>query len=131
MFNTALAMLRTMLGQQADFRRNQWEAIEALAEKRRHVLVVERTGWGKSIVYFLATKLLRDQGSGPVILISPLLSLMRNQIMMARKIGIRAATIHSGNRDEWSFVETALEADACDILLVSPERLSNERFING
>lgn len=131
MFNTALSLLRTMLGPQADFRRNQWEAIEALAEKRGRVLVVERTGWGKSIVYFLATKLLREGGSGPVILISPLLSLMRNQIMMARKIGVRAGTIHSGNRDEWDQIETALEQDACDILLVSPERLSNERFLNG
>ena len=131
MFNRAQALLRTMLGPQADFRRNQWEAIEALAVNKKRVLVVERTGWGKSIVYFLATKLLRDAGAGPTFLISPLLSLMRNQILMANRIGVRAATIHSGNRDEWDNVEAALKANQCDILLVSPERLSNERFLNG
>ncbi len=129
MFNRANALLRTMLGPQADFRRNQWEAIEALAEGRRRVLVVERTGWGKSIVYFVATRLLRDGGAGPTLLISPLLSLMRNQIMMANKIGVRAATIHSANRDDWEAAESALTSNACDILLVSPERLSNERFL--
>jgi ATP-dependent DNA helicase RecQ len=131
MFNEAHSLLRTMLGPEADFRRNQWEAIEALAVQQRRVLVVERTGWGKSIVYFLATKLLRGTGAGPTLLISPLLSLMRNQILAARKIGIRAQTIHSGNRDEWDAVEHALANDACDILLVSPERLNNERFVNG
>jgi ATP-dependent DNA helicase RecQ len=130
MFNRALSLLRDMLGPQADFRRNQWEAIEALASQHRRVLVVERTGWGKSIVYFLATKLLRESGAGPTLLISPLLSLMRNQLMMARKIGIRAATFHSGNRDEWDAVERALSHETCDILLVSPERLSNEHFVN-
>jgi ATP-dependent DNA helicase RecQ len=131
MFNAAQTYLRTMLGPQADFRRNQWEAIEALAVQRRRALVVERTGWGKSIVYFLATKLLRDAGAGPTLLISPLLALMRNQLLMARKIGLRAATIHSGNRDEWDLVEAALHRNECDILLVSPERLSNERFSTG
>ncbi len=131
MFNRAQTLLRTMLGPQADFRRNQWEAIEALAVNKKRVLVVERTGWGKSIVYFLATRLLRDAGAGPTFLISPLLSLMRNQILMANKIGVRAATIHSGNRDEWDSVEAALKANECDILLVSPERLSNDRFLNG
>jgi ATP-dependent DNA helicase RecQ len=131
MFNRAQSLLRTMLGPQADFRRNQWEAIEALAVDRKRVLVVERTGWGKSIVYFLATKLLRDTGAGPTFLISPLLSLMRNQILMANKIGVRAATIHSANRDDWDNVEAALKANECDILLVSPERLSNDRFLSG
>lgn len=131
MFNRTLSLLRTMLGPQADFRRNQWEAIEALAVHKKRVLVVERTGWGKSIVYFLATKLLRDAGAGPTFLISPLLSVMRNQILMANRIGVRAATIHSGNRDDWDQVEATLRANECDILLVSPERLSNERFLTG
>jgi ATP-dependent DNA helicase RecQ len=131
MFNAALALLRAMLGPQADFRRNQWEAIEALAVHRRRALVVERTGWGKSVVYFVATKLLRDAGAGPTLLVSPLLSLMRNQLLAARKIGVRAAAIHSGNREEWDAVEEALRLDACDVLLVSPERLSNERFVTG
>jgi ATP-dependent DNA helicase RecQ len=130
MFNRALVLLRTLLGPEADFRRNQWEAIEALAQQRRRVLVVERTGWGKSVVYFLATKLLREAGAGPTLLISPLLTLMRTQLHLARRIGI-GATIVGGNRLEWDHVEAALARDACDILLVSPERLSNERFVNS
>src|SRR3990172_7060371 len=89
----ALALLKQMLGPHAKFRTGQWQAIEAVVDRRGRALVVQRTGWGKSLVYFLATKLLRDQGSGPTLLVSPLLSLMRNQIAMAGKIGIRAFTI--------------------------------------
>lgn len=117
-----------MLGERAEFRPGQWEAIDAVVSKKQRVLVVQRTGWGKSLVYFLATRLLRDQGSGPTLLISPLLSLMRNQIEMARKIGIQAVTINSANRQEWDAAEGALSANKCDILLISPERLNNERF---
>jgi ATP-dependent DNA helicase RecQ len=120
-----------MLGPQADFRPGQWEAIGAVAVQRRRALVVQRTGWGKSIVYFLATKLLREQETGPTLLISPLLSLMRNQIEMAGRIGLRAATINSANREEWEAAEEALAADECDILLISPERLNNERFVQS
>ncbi len=127
----ALAHLRAMLGPQATFRPGQWEAIEAVAVHRRRALVVQRTGWGKSLVYFLATKLLREQGAGPTLLISPLLSLMRNQIDMAGRIGVRAYTIHSANRDEWDAVEAALQDNACDVLLISPERLNNERFLRS
>ncbi|MBN1936665.1 MAG: RecQ family ATP-dependent DNA helicase [Anaerolineae bacterium] len=126
-----LAHLRTMLGAQADFRPGQWEAIEAVAVHKKRALVVQRTGWGKSLVYFLATKLLREQNAGPTLLISPLLSLMRNQIEMAKRIGIRAYTIHSANREEWEAVEAALEENACDVLLISPERLNNERFLQS
>ena len=127
----ALSHLRTMLGPQADFRPGQWEAIESVVIYKRHTLVVQRTGWGKSLVYFIATKLLRDQGAGPTLLISPLLSLMRNQIEMAARIGIRAYTIHSANRDEWDSVEAALKENSCDVLLISPERLNNERFLQS
>ncbi len=130
-YQRALGLFQTMLGPQATFRQGQWEAIEAVAIKRQRVLVVQRTGWGKSLVYFLATKLLREQGSGPALLISPLLSLMRNQIEMAARIGIRAYTIHSGNREEWDAVEAALSDDACDVLLISPERLNNDRFLQS
>lgn len=121
-------LLRTMLGGTATFRPGQWEAIDTVVSRKQSVLVVQRTGWGKSLVYFLTTKLLRDQGSGPTLLISPLLSLMRNQIDMASRIGIRAYSINSANRQEWEAVETALSANQCDILLISPERLNNERF---
>jgi ATP-dependent DNA helicase RecQ len=127
----ALALLKLMLGPKAQFRAGQWQAIEAVVERRGRALVVQRTGWGKSLVYFLATKLLRDQRSGPTLLVSPLLSLMRNQIEAAAKIGIRAFTINSSNVAEWDAAEDALANDACDILMISPERLGNERFKNS
>ena len=124
----ALQYLRVALNDKnASFRAGQWESVEALLNRRR-MLVVQRTGWGKSMVYFLATRLLRDSGGGVSLLISPLLSLMRNQLEAASRIGIRAATINSSNTDEWEKIEKALRGDAIDILLVSPERLANERF---
>lgn len=110
-----------------NFRDGQWECIEALLNRRR-MLVVQRTGWGKSMVYFLATRMLRDRGFGATLLISPLLALMRNQIMAAERIGIRAATINSSNRDDWETVQDDLLAGNVDILLISPERLANDDF---
>ena len=95
----------------ATFRDGQWQAISALVQRRERLLVVQRTGWGKSLVYFLATRLLRDQGSGCTILISPLLSLMRNQIAAARRIGVRAETINSTNERDWPRIETGLKAE--------------------
>jgi len=89
---------------------------------------VQKTGWGKSFVYFIATKLLREAGAGPALLISPLLSLMRNQITAAERMGVRAATINSDNMDDWAAVESKLAKGDIDILLISPERLANERF---
>ncbi len=124
-----LKLLQQMIGEDKDFRAGQWEAIEAVAIKKQHALVVQRTGWGKSLVYFLATKLLREQGSGPTVLISPLLSLMRNQIEMAGRIGIRSFTINSTNKKEWAAIEKALARDECDLMLISPERLNNEHFL--
>jgi ATP-dependent DNA helicase RecQ len=124
----AESLLRRMLGADKSFRDGQWEAIEAVALLNRRLMVVQRTGWGKSIVYFIATKILRDAGAGPALLISPLLALMRNQIAAARNIGLRATTIHSENRDEWEHAEAALSTNDCDILLISPERLANEEF---
>jgi ATP-dependent DNA helicase RecQ len=124
-----LRLLRQMIGEDKDFRPGQWEAIEAVAVKKQRALVVQRTGWGKSLVYFLATKLLREQNVGPTLLISPLLSLMRNQIEMAGRIGIRAFTINSANKEEWTVVEEALAKDECDLMLISPERLNNEHFL--
>ncbi|HEV8587474.1 MAG TPA: RecQ family ATP-dependent DNA helicase [Pyrinomonadaceae bacterium] len=121
-------LLRQMLGADKSFREGQWEAIEAAAVRKQRVLVVQRTGWGKSIVYFIATKILRDGGSGPALLISPLLALMRNQIEAARNIGLRPFTIHSENIDEWEEAQAALTRNECDILLISPERLANPDF---
>ena len=112
----------------AEFRQGQEEAIRAVVEGRRRSLVVQKTGWGKSFVYFIATKLLREAGAGPALLVSPLLALMRNQIAAAERMGVRAVTIHSENRDEWERVEQAVARDEVDILLISPERLANEWF---
>lgn len=120
--------LHTAIGDHAEFRDGQWEAIEALVVNRQRALVVQRTGWGKSLVYFLATRLLRDQGYGPTILISPLLSLMRNQLEAADKLGLHATTINSTNQDDWVTIEQDILANKIDLLLISPERLRNERF---
>ncbi|MFO0734181.1 MAG: DEAD/DEAH box helicase [Nitrospiraceae bacterium] len=105
----AQSLLHAMLGQGASFREGQWEAISEVVERRARVLVVQRTGWGKSLVYFIATRLLRQSGAGPTLLISPLLSLMRNQIAMAERIGVRALSINSDNATAWNEVERALE----------------------
>ena len=128
--NRALELLR--LGTQNDnatFRDDQEDAIRHVVEGRGRLLVVQKTGWGKSSVYFIATKLLRETGRGPALLISPLLSLMRNQIAAADRMGVRAATINSDNRRDWSEVEARLSRDEIDILLISPERLANEHFV--
>ena len=114
----------------ASFRDGQWESIEQLLAKNR-VLVVQRTGWGKSMVYFLATKLLREQGAGPTLLISPLLSLMRNQLEAAERIGVTARTINSTNNDDWPQIQSDLVANLVDVLLISPERLANNDFRQG
>ncbi len=119
---------QTLHNPNAAFREGQWEAIRALVEDRNRLLVVQRTGWGKSMVYFLATRLLRDRGSGPTLLVSPLLALMRNQIEAARRMGVRAVTINSSNQRAWDAAEADLRRDGVDVLLISPERLSNVLF---
>lgn len=125
----ALELLRLGSGRpEARFREGQEEAIRHVVEGRGRLLVVQKTGWGKSFVYFIATKLLREAGRGPTLLISPLLSLMRNQIAAAERMGVRARTIHSDNREEWEGVEGDVRRGAVDVLLISPERLANERF---
>ena len=99
-----------------------------MAEGNGRLLVVQKTGWGKSFVYFIATKLLREQGMGPALLVSPLLALMRNQIDAAQRMGVRAETINSDNQERWRKVEASMRRNDVDILLVSPERFANERF---
>src|SRR5439155_10121607 len=119
----ARAALATLLGVPgADFRAGQLDAIAALVERRGRVLCVQRTGWGKSAVYFVATKLLRDEGAGPTLLVSPLLALMRNQIQAAERAGVHAETINSENRDDWAAIEQRVRAGEVDLLLISPER---------
>lgn len=124
------ALLRQALGDPgADFRAGQWEAVSALTNDRRKLLVVQRTGWGKSAVYFISTRAFRDEGKGPTLIISPLLALMRNQIEAAERLGLRAATINSSNREEWERVARKVIGGETDALLVSPERLSNDQFV--
>jgi ATP-dependent DNA helicase RecQ len=125
----AIEILRTLVGRDdADFHEGQFEAIETLVDLRRRALVVQRTGWGKSAVYFVSTLLLRRQGAGPTILVSPLLALMRDQIAAAARAGVRAVAINSTNAHEWSDVQQQLANDEVDVLLVSPERLNNPSF---
>jgi ATP-dependent DNA helicase RecQ len=125
----ATAALRRLVGRDdVDFREGQLEAISELVEGRRRVLVVQRTGWGKSAVYFVATALRRAEGAGPTVIVSPLLALMRDQIAAAERAGIRAVTLNSTNADEWGAVSGALGRGEVDVLLVSPERLNNPRF---
>ncbi|MFG2333473.1 RecQ family ATP-dependent DNA helicase [Streptomyces sp. NPDC048604] len=112
----------------ARLREDQWRAIEALVADRRRALVVQRTGWGKSAVYFVATSLLRERGSGPTVIVSPLLALMRNQVEAAARAGIHARTINSSNTEEWETIQAEVAAGSVDVLLVSPERLNNPDF---
>ena len=125
----ALELLRAGTGHRdTGFREGQEEAIRHVVEGRGRLLVVQKTGWGKSFVYFIATRLLREAGAGPALLVSPLLSLMRNQIAAAGRMGVRAITINSSNLEDWQDAEERLRRDEADILLISPERLGNERF---
>lgn len=125
----ALELLRIGSGHaNATFRDGQEDAIRHIVEGNGRLLVIQKTGWGKSFVYFIATKLLREAGNGPALLISPLLALMRNQVAAAERMGVHAATINSDNRDDWAAVEAGLANGQTDILLISPERLANEHF---
>jgi ATP-dependent DNA helicase RecQ len=124
----AQTLLEQLAGPQATLRDDQWTAIEALVVHRRRALVVQRTGWGKSAVYFIAAKLLRAEGRGPTVIVSPLLALMRNQVQAAARAGVRAATINSSNVADWQDVHRAVGTGDLDVLLVSPERLNNPDF---
>ena len=121
-------VLRGLAGPAARLRDDQWTAIHALVVQRRRALVVQRTGWGKSAVYFVATALLRAAGAGPTVIVSPLLALMRNQIDAAARAGVQAVTVNSANTDGWEATYAAIDAGEVDVLLVSPERLNNPDF---
>ncbi|MBM3332742.1 RecQ family ATP-dependent DNA helicase [candidate division WOR-3 bacterium] len=130
--DSACGLLRQALGiADAQFRPGQWEAIDALVNRRERLLVVQRTGWGKSSVYFIATRILRDRGSGPTLIVSPLLALMRNQIEAANRLRIKALTVNSTNREEWPALTQAILNNEADALLISPERLANDDFVQN
>ncbi|CAM5245882.1 hypothetical protein SVIOM342S_04022 [Streptomyces violaceorubidus] len=125
------AVLAELVGDRAGsarLREDQWQAVAALVEEHRRALVVQRTGWGKSAVYFVATALLRRRGAGPTVIISPLLALMRNQVEAAARAGIRARTINSANPEDWEAIYGEVERGETDVLLVSPERLNSVDF---
>jgi ATP-dependent DNA helicase RecQ len=124
----AEACLRVLAGADARLRDDQWTAIRALVADHVRALVVQRTGWGKSAVYFAATALLRARGAGPSVIVSPLLALMRNQIAAAGRAGIRARTVNSANIEQWDEIYAEVAAGQVDVLLVSPERLNNPGF---
>ncbi|MGE9806941.1 RecQ family ATP-dependent DNA helicase [Janibacter sp. G1551] len=125
----ALEVLRRLVGREdAEFHPGQLEAISALVHDRQRALVVQRTGWGKSAVYFVAAQLRRQAGAGPALIVSPLLALMRDQVGAAERAGVRAVSMNSANAQEWDEVRAQLAADEVDVLLVSPERLNNPRF---
>ena len=125
----AREVLRCLTGvTNAEFHDGQYEAIRALVADRARTLVVQRTGWGKSAVYFISSLLLRARGMGPALIVSPLLSLMRDQVEAASRAGVRAAMVNSANVTEWDEIRTRLEADELDVLLVGPERLNNPAF---
>ena len=120
--------LAALAGSEVDFRAGQFEAISALVQERRRVLVVQKTGWGKSAVYFLAARLLRSRGRGVSLIVSPLIALMRDQIAAATRAGVRAQAVSSANAHEWDSIMESLRNDELDVLLISPERLANPRF---
>ena len=122
-----LLELKAAYGEKAEFREGQREAIEAVLDNKR-LLVVQKTGWGKSLVYFLATKVLRGRKRGFTLIISPLLALMHNQVESAQKLGLQVETINSANVDEWDEIAQNLKQDRIDALIISPERLANAEF---
>ncbi len=126
----ALTLLRTAINNpQAEFHDSQWEAIDALVNRQQKLLVIQRTGWGKSSVYFISTRIFRDRGKGVTIIVSPLLALMRNQIESARRLGLNAVTLNSTNPHEWDLIRRRILGNEIDCLLISPERLANDGFI--
>lgn len=125
----AQALLERLAGPDARLRPEQTEAIRAVVDARQRVLVVQRTGFGKSAIYFIATRLLRDRGAGPTLVVSPLLALMRDQVAAAERMGVRSATINSTNLDEWAEIEQRMHAGEIDLLCISPERLNNPGFV--
>src|SRR6201999_2781776 len=125
----ATELLHILAGPDAELRPAQLAAIEAVVAERRRAFVVQRTGFGKSAVYFIATKLLRDAGAGPTLVVSPLLALMRDQVAAAERMGVRSATINSTNPDDWHEIEQQISAGEIDLLCISPERLNHHRFV--
>jgi len=127
----ALKLLkRSLKNKDAEFREHQWESIDQIINHQKKLLLIQRTGWGKSSVYFICTKILRQKRYGPVLIISPLLSLIRNQILSSKALNLKVSSINSTNKNEWEPVTNQIHDNKIDALLISPERLSNQEFID-
>src|SRR4051794_24942222 len=126
----AQELLVDLAGPSAVLRPEQTEAITAIVDERRRALVVQRTGFGKSAIYFIATRLRRDAAAGPTLVVSPLLALMRDQVAAAERMGVRSATINSTNLDDWPAIESSIAAGDVDLLCISPERLNHPGFVH-
>lgn len=125
----ALDLLQKLTGNPtATFRGDQWDVIDAIVNRREKVLLVQRTGWGKSAVYFVSAKMLRERGQGLTLIVSPLLGLMRNQVFAGKRMNLRIGALHSGTNDKFDTFRKLIAQDAIDVLLVSPERFANEQF---
>ena len=127
LFSRATAILKNLYGENARFRPGQYEAIERTIKEKR-LLVVQKTGWGKSLVYFICTKLLREEGAGVTLVISPLLALMDNQLSAARKMGLNCAALNSTTANERELILMGMEANTYDLVLATPESLMNKKF---
>ncbi|HEU5149977.1 MAG TPA: RecQ family ATP-dependent DNA helicase [Iamia sp.] len=125
----AQELLARLAGPDAVLRPEQAAAIAAVTADGGRALVVQRTGFGKSAIYFIATRLRRDAGAGPTLVVSPLLALMRDQVAAAERLGVRSATINSTNLDDWDAIEEQIAAGGLDLLCISPERLNNPGFV--
>ena len=130
MKDIALTYLREMTGSPvADFHQDQWESIDELVNRQNQLLVVQRTGWGKSAVYFIATKIRRKKGFGPTLIVSPLLSLIRNQIDSAAKLGLNVVSYNSSmDKNEKQAAEDQILANKVDAVIVAPEQLGQSYF---
>ena len=126
----ATKYLNNLYGENTKFRDGQLDAVLSVLSNNR-TLVVQKTGWGKSLVYFLSTRILRDMNKGPTIIISPLLSLINNQIESAQGLNLKAVTINSTNKEFWDKIKIEIIKNKYDIILISPERLGNEEFIQS
>lgn len=124
-----LDLFHEFYGKNASFREGQLEAIKAVLSGKR-TLVVQKTGWGKSLIYFLTTKILRQEGKGLTLIISPLIALMDNQLESTKMFNLQSATINSSTNIDFSEVYNRIDNNQIDILFVAPERLEDEEFRN-
>lgn len=121
-YSKAYEILKCLYGPTAEFRDGQYEAIEATLTNKRS-LVVQRTGWGKSLVYFICTKILRERKAGVTLVISPLLALMDNQIEAAQKVNLKCDVLNSTVKERKSEIIQNLVDGTLDLVLITPETL--------